>query len=379
MRVLLVSTVYPPEIGGPSLHTRELAQALVRRRHDATVLTYTTGSLPAAGVEVRTLPRPRRGRRSDHARAFAEALRVIDQVRPDLVHVQTCDSPLALLVGLAARWRRLPRLVKASGDLAASRGDESPRAGARAWRTRGWRELQSAIFAQYHLVWATSPAVTAALVERYHLPASRLHELRNLVGVTPLARPVVRSATGDVTALLLSRLVPAKGIDVAIESLRVPDARRVRLRIIGSGDPDTRAALIRLAAERGVTERVTFEDAVPPDAIAGPLAAADIFALPSRQENFGITLVQAMAAGLPIVASRTGGIPAVVAHEETALLVPPGDPAALGAALGRLSADPGLRARLGAQGLIACRHFDLEQHFDEVAAMYDRLKQRARG
>jgi len=84
--------------------------------------------------------------------------------------------------------------------------------------------------------------------------------------------------------------------------------------------------------------------------VAACLAAADVVALPSLQEGLGVAALEAMAAGRPVVASRVGGLTEAVVHEETGLLVPPGDPTALATALVRLARDPGLRARLGAAG-----------------------------
>jgi len=84
--------------------------------------------------------------------------------------------------------------------------------------------------------------------------------------------------------------------------------------------------------------------------VAACLAAADVVALPSLQEGLGVAALEAMAAGRPVVASRVGGLAEAVVHEETGLLVPPGDPTALATALARLARDPGLRARLGAAG-----------------------------
>jgi len=84
--------------------------------------------------------------------------------------------------------------------------------------------------------------------------------------------------------------------------------------------------------------------------VAACLAAADVVALPSRQEGLGVAALEAMAAGRPVVASRVGGLAEAIVPEETGLLVPPGDPMALATALARLARDPGLRARLGAAG-----------------------------
>src|SRR5262249_50432454 len=107
------------------------------------------------------------------------------------------------------------------------------------------------------------------------------------------------------------------------------------------------AALARAAAPlgAGVVRFAGFRGDV-----AACLAAADIVALPSLHEGLGVAALEAMAAGRAVVASRVGGLAEVVVHDETGLLVSPGDVAGLAAALGRLAEDRALRARLGAAG-----------------------------
>jgi glycosyltransferase involved in cell wall biosynthesis len=110
--------------------------------------------------------------------------------------------------------------------------------------------------------------------------------------------------------------------------------------------------------QRGLTERIDLlgnRGDVP-----GVLASADVFVLSSRSEGFPVSILEAMAAGLPVVATDVGGIAESVIDGETGLLVPPGDPGALAAALDRLLADSALRQRLGAAGRERVRrHFDL--------------------
>ncbi|EQD47331.1 Glycosyl transferase, group 1 domain protein, partial [mine drainage metagenome] len=98
---------------------------------------------------------------------------------------------------------------------------------------------------------------------------------------------------------------------------------------------------------------------------------ADLFVLPSLFEPFGIVLLEAMAAGLPIVASRVGGIPEVVAEGECALLCPPNDPAGLADALARLTADDGLRRRLGAAGRRRALAFSWETVIPEWVRLFE--------
>ena len=104
------------------------------------------------------------------------------------------------------------------------------------------------------------------------------------------------------------------------------------------------------------------------------LAAADVFVQPSHYEAFGQSALEAMSAGLPIVASGVGGLLDFLREDENALLTPPGDVNALGQAIDRLLRDDGLRERLGSRGReLAARDFGNQRVGDEYAALFTRL------
>jgi glycosyltransferase involved in cell wall biosynthesis len=161
--------------------------------------------------------------------------------------------------------------------------------------------------------------------------------------LAPLPRPLIG---------FVGRLHPQKSVDVAVRALALlpGDAHLV---IAGEG-PD-RAALERLVDSLGLRQRVTFLGLVPHDDVPAVLRACDVSVLPSRYEELGTALVEAMACGVPVVASRTGGIPDVVRDGHNGLLAAPGDAAATAAALGRLLDDPDLRRRTGECGRATAR------------------------
>jgi glycosyltransferase involved in cell wall biosynthesis len=113
------------------------------------------------------------------------------------------------------------------------------------------------------------------------------------------------------------------------------------------GDGPARQAVEQAFAPLG-RARVRFAGAVPPEALPGYYAAADILAWPAINEAFGMALLEAQAAGLPVVAGRTGGVPAIVAHGETGLLQPVGDAARFADGVAALLGDPGLRRAMAA-------------------------------
>jgi glycosyltransferase involved in cell wall biosynthesis len=183
------------------------------------------------------------------------------------------------------------------------------------------------------------------LSDQAHWP--KLHIVH--CGVDPARYDRGRGAPGK-RLLFVGRLAAVKGvavlIDAFVEVLRShPEAR---LTLIGDGAE--RSALEALAKRRGVAERIEFAGFRSQDEVADALAEADLFVLPSFAEGVPVVLMEAMAARLPVVASRIAGVPELVEDGTSGLLVPPGDAAALATAVGTLLADPERRARMGQAG-----------------------------
>ncbi|MBN1674499.1 MAG: glycosyltransferase [Kiritimatiellae bacterium] len=163
----------------------------------------------------------------------------------------------------------------------------------------------------------------------------------------------------------VGRLVPIKGHDVLLRAFARSDFRPRHAVLAVLGDGPLRRPLETLCSELACPDRVRFcgggED------VRAALRAADAFALASRNEGMGRVFVEAMAAGVPPIGTAVGGVPAVLRHEQTGLLVPPDDPASLARALERIVAEEPLRLELGAA---AAR--DVYPEYDE-ATMVRRL------
>jgi glycosyltransferase involved in cell wall biosynthesis len=176
---------------------------------------------------------------------------------------------------------------------------------------------------------------------------------------------------GRPTILAVARLAKDKGLDVLLEacSLLPARGRDFRLALVGEGEEE--AALRAQVQRLGLSESVDFLGAVAPGDLAPHYLAADVVVLPSRREGLGLVLVEALFCQRPIIGTRVGGIPDVVADGETGLLVPPDDPLALAEAITRLLNDPVLAARLAAAGYAHVRqHFSGQVVARRMAAVY---------
>jgi len=215
---------------------------------------------------------------------------------------------------------------------------------------------------------------TAGLL-RPHLPP-------DVVDVIPLGIDVSGFAAGAADPLpeighprvvCAARLVRAKGVDVLIRAMaKLPTAELVVL-----GDGPERAALLVLATELG--DRVHMPGTVPKHEVLAHLAHADVAVLPSRYEEAGRWIIEAMAAGTAVVASRVGGIPAIIRDGVNGLLVPPGDPLALASAIGHAISEPALARTLVANGRVTASTHSLDRLTDRVMLAYDAVLRSGRG
>ena len=200
------------------------------------------------------------------------------------------------------------------------------------------------------------------------------HSIRTIYhGVPDVTREPVDRPEAP-TFLTVARHDPVKGVDVLLDAFAsVPDPARLVL----IGDGAETGALQAQSRALGLDGRVEFRDLPWDVRAADQMWAFDALVLPSRLEGFPVTIVEAMLAGLPVVASDVGSVDEAVSPGLTGWIVPPEDPAALGAALREVLADPDAAAAKGARGRrVAEARFTIEATIESYLAMYDEVLQR---
>jgi glycosyltransferase involved in cell wall biosynthesis len=198
------------------------------------------------------------------------------------------------------------------------------------------------------------------------------------------ARRLVGVTGGEPVVLQLGRMVPRKGVDNVIRG--VARLRRVhditaRLLVVGgeTRQPDPAATpeigrLMRVAEEEGVAEAVTFVGSRGRQELRAFYAAADVFVTTPWYEPFGITPIEAMACGTPVIGAAVGGIKATVRDGGTGFLVPPKDPDALAGRLAVVLGNPTLRAEMGREAVRrANTHYTWAKVGEQVAGVYREL------
>ena len=229
---------------------------------------------------------------------------------------------------------------------------------------------------------AVSTFVAETLVQSGHRP-DRVHVVLNAIEPerwTPgLGRADARSELGigpdDPVVITVCRLFPAKGPAELVRAISVLRDRHPAVRLVvvgGEMTPGFRAELEALVTSCDAERNVIFTGRR--DDVERLMGAADVYAMPSLYEPFGLVYAEAMAMRLPVVALDNGGTPEVVEHGVTGLLSPAGDHDALVKHLGVLLDDPAYRDALGSAGRARVeRHFTAQRMARDVAAVYERI------
>jgi glycosyltransferase involved in cell wall biosynthesis len=391
MRIAMVSEHADPtaalggtDAGGQNVHVGALSAALAERGHTVTV--YTRLADPAAapvtevapGVTVRRLPAgPAAPLPKDELLPFMPELgdqlaRLWRRDPPEIAHAHFWMSGLAALNAAAGLPVSVVQTFHALGAVKAryqGPADSSP-----ASRIDSERRLARSC----DQVIATCRDEVRELTS-LGVPPGQLSVVPCGVDTSVFTPSGPAAARGGRPRLLvLGRLVERKGIATAIAALaQLPEAE-----LVVAGGPDRRdlaasddCRALRAAAERhGVAGRVVFTGSVTRAEVPALIRSADVVVCVPWYEPFGIVPLEAMACGVPVVASAVGGLTDTVADQETGLLVPARDPGALSRALSQLLADPARRAAFGAAGAQrARRDYSWTRVAAQTEAVYQRL------
>lgn len=347
IRVVMVISSFAPVIGGAERQALQLAQRLVQQGLTVQVLTRRYPGLEATeemnGVKVWRLPVAGNGRNPLSSVMFTAGV-VLWLIRHakeyDVVHVHASLSP-AVSALLAKLWTRKPVLVKVACS--------GPHGDVASMRRRPFLSLRCRLLRRADRFLVLNSESIQELQE-LGLDKRQMASIVNGVDTTYFApneqkvtAPIeVKQASGK--AVFVGRLTTQKGVDLLLRAwAQLVEPRQLIL--VGEGAE--RSSLEALASELDL-DNVTFTGST--NDVRSYLQQADLFVLPSRSEGIPNALLEAMACGLPVVASAVGGIPDVVQDGESGLLVPPDDVPALAGAIGRLLADSDLRRRMGEKG-----------------------------
>lgn len=371
---LVARRIWTHGLGGMETHCRSLAEELVRQGHTVYIVTTAHPNKQTQetqfGAHIHYLPKTPPGDYSqewwrasrhwgkEHVNALGvEAILSMSLAGQSMVGIP--NGPPFFLIVHGYGWRQLKSF----------------------WHdSRGWRRLiefpRAAVWVlgempRWRSALRKATGVLAVSQELcWQLRGYRTDFVPNVVDTTrfcpdPSRRAETRTALGisdtDLAALMVGTVNWQKGVDLGLRACAKVAAQRRELRAVVVGDGPTLGALARWARAEAPHLSATFLGSQPNEVLPRYYAAADIFLFPSRrQEGLPTTVLEAMATGLPIIATRSGGTPTAVRDGETGVLVSIGDSRKFTAALNMLVHDPARRQALGAAGQqVAGEMFDV--------------------
>lgn len=302
-------------------------------------------------------------------RAVFRAQGAIDQVQPDIVHTHMLRADL--LAGMAARLSGVRTIVGAAYAIGAFRRE----------RRRFSDPLLDTTCARLPTDFiAVCQAAKDDWCSRLGIDPDRIHVIHTGVETTPVidrhAVEAFRAEYGatDETPLVLTvaRLSYEKGIDTLVDAAGRLKAARVRFRWVIVGDGPDRGRVESALRADGLSDCVRLAGFMSD--VWPAMAAADVVCIPSKSEAFPVVMLEAMAVGRPIVATRVGGIPEAITHDGNGLLVESDAPDDLASAVRALLVDPGRAAMLGLKArATTCERFDAAIVAQRYVETYERL------
>jgi glycosyltransferase involved in cell wall biosynthesis len=384
-RVKVLRVIARLNMGGPALHVAYLTAGLRERGYDTTLVagTLARGEDSMAfvadelGVDVVTIPEL--GREISPLRDLLATIRlaaVIRRERPQILHTHTAKAGTVGRAAALLAGRARPPIVVHTFHGHVLRGYFGP------LRSRIFRWLERLLARRTTVLVAVSPQVRDDLVELGVAPREKFAvvrlgiELEQRVGADANGRAEMRRYLGIPAGRFavgwVGRMTAVKRGDDVLEGFKELRLRGVDATLFLVGDGPDRPQLEQRAHELGIMRDTLFlgyqED------VASLYAAFDALVLPSSNEGTPVSVIEALAAGRPVVATRVGGVPDVVRDGQDGFLVEPGDTEGLADRLSRLAEDPALRERLGAAGRErVLPRYAVDRLVDDVDRLYRSL------
>lgn len=373
IRVLVISGIYPPDIGGPATHAADLVAELRERGHQVFVLSLTEERERVRNADSVRFPRH-----------WVWPLRMLAGVAWMISERRTYDVVYATGLGPMAVWSgrllRRPVVLKVVADPAWERGhrlglagaagvpfDEFTRSDEGGLRLRAMKTLRNRTAGAASRVVVPSESLRPPV--QSWLPSGRNGGVVVVPnGARAQPTPATYSHERDLAAIMVCRLVDVKRVDKVLGA--VADTPGVRLDVVGDG-PE-RDKLVGLAERLGLGDRARFEGALAHNEVVERISRADLLVMASSHEGLPHSVLEALACGTPVVSTPAGGISDVIVDGDNGLIVDTADEAvtaSLANALARLRDDPRLVARLAQSAAVSGERWRFAHTADRIEAL----------
>jgi len=368
MKILIVTGIFPPDIGGPATYVPEIAKALQDRGHQATVVTTSEPEHLDYDDSQHPFPVYRMNRRASLVLRSFEFIKVIFH------HAKKTDAVLVnglfLEATVASRLAGKPMVHKVVGDPAWERA-----------RNRGWttdsfetfqgkhyglkieafKNLRSSLVRQAEKIIVPSRYL-ASWVPKWGIPQNKILVIYNSGQSLPPVKPAPIPLNSPVKLATACRLVSWKGVSSIIKAIERMDD--VGLLICGDGPEGNN--LHKLVRDLGLSERIYFTGRRNRRDTLALIAGCDIFVLNSAYEGLPHVLLEAMSLGLPVIGTSVGGIPELVRNDTTGILIKAGDTEGLRLAILRLIAAPQVLKKMRENAKLNAKTFSVTRMVEET-------------
>ncbi|WP_309492913.1 glycosyltransferase family 4 protein [Candidatus Hecatella orcuttiae] len=381
MRIVQVRQKFPLD-GGVEVHVYHLCKKLVERGHDVTVFasdrdlfwrrSYSCGLQHIDGIKVR---RFRAWGKVFRNLLIPSMFRALMNGDFDIVHAHGHFYNTTEMAALASKLSGKPLVITPHFQPYWAYLDRKERLARMLYE----RSVARPVFQAAKKIVAVSPYTKTYLVENFGVKEEKVHVVPNGLDLSRFTNLPdgwefrERFGISGLMVLFVGHLSQRKGVRYLVQAIpqvlkSIPDAVFVFVGV----DRGEKSLLESLIKQFGVDSHVVFTGYMPDEELTSAYAAADLFVLPSLFEAFGITLLEAMACGLPIVATKVGGIPHVVLDGQTGLLVEAGDASQLADALVTLLSDRALAKKMGELGRKVAQEYGWNTVCDKILKVYDK-------
>ena len=366
MKIAILVLLFPPKwLAGTEIATHNIASHLAQRGHEVHVITSRDRGLPTEsseqGFQIHRVGFPRVRVFGLMAFCMAAVLKV-RRLNPDIVHQQ--DVKLGAVGFMAKKLLRRPWVVWGQGS-----DVYLP------WTFK--RPISKLVLKNADAVIALTADMKAEMCKICSRGIDVIPNGVDLERYEALPSKVaIRAELGldddDRIAVFVGTLRPVKGVKYLIEAMSIIKHRCATARLLLVGDGEERQSIEGMVKELNLEDTVTFLGRMSNDKVPKHMAASDVFVLPSLSEGFPVTVLEAMATGLPVVASRVRGLPEIIEDGRNGFLVEPKRPDQIADRVLVLLADSGLRQEVAAINREKARQYSWENTVEQVEAVYRR-------
>ncbi len=375
--ICIVSQQYRSVISGIGVHTRNLLTGLHQHGHTVTLLTQSDQCDHSIPPDIKVITVPSTFFQKSQARwiplawYFARALRQLAAMqRFDLIHFTDAREALLFagchpaVIGnvndyYAAELRSFSYYRRYYAD-----------AGARWIYYLLVNRCERVTFRRLNAVIANSEYTCQAIQRSYLVDSRRIFKCFKCIDLGAF-KTALRDDYSSGLVLFVGGNMQRKGLGVLIQAAPRVIAGRPDVKFIVVGSDPNLGKMQKMCRTLGVENHFEFVGWVPNDKLRNLYYSASVFVMPSLMEAFGVAILEAMAAGTPVVATKVGGIPELIQSGENGLLVEPDDPEGLADALLLVLKDSSLAARLGRGGQATATHFGIEQMLECTYRVYE--------